>query len=234
MRRIAVIGDTHGCIETTKKLIEQLPSDAEVCFVGDLIDRGPGSKDLIDLVIKNNYHCVLGNHEDMLLESLYIEDGILRDYVREMRDWISNGGDKFLLNYGITYNWVMDINISQELKDHFRFIEKLPIVKEFKDVVDSNGRHLVVSHSSVDTMYGKEDDPRYKNTVIWNRYMSINDIPGVYNVFGHTPVIKPIIKGHYANIDTGAVYSKKDGGGILTALLFPDMITYTQERIDEV
>ena len=45
----------------------------EIYFIGDLIDRGPFSKDVIDLLlelpIKKDF--MLGNHEDMMLDFLY-------------------------------------------------------------------------------------------------------------------------------------------------------------------
>ena len=60
-----IIGDVHGCYKTLIALIEKLPKDRNITFVGDLIDRGPGSKDVVEFVRKNNYRCVRGNHEDM-------------------------------------------------------------------------------------------------------------------------------------------------------------------------
>ena len=47
MENIYVIGDVHGCYRSLLALIEQLPHkfDSKICFVGDLIDRGPASAD---------------------------------------------------------------------------------------------------------------------------------------------------------------------------------------------
>ena len=39
-----VIGDVHGCYDemmTLIKKIESMDSEAQICFVGDFIDRGP-------------------------------------------------------------------------------------------------------------------------------------------------------------------------------------------------
>jgi serine/threonine protein phosphatase 1 len=63
-----VIGDVHGGFDTLIKLIEKLPND-NICFVGDLIDRGPKSAQVVDFVIENNYDCVLGNHEELMIHS---------------------------------------------------------------------------------------------------------------------------------------------------------------------
>ena len=83
-----VISDVHGCYKTLLALIAQLPTDEELCFVGDLIDRGPQSKDVIEFVKSNNHKCVLGNHEDMM-------DSAYRSGHPDMdRNWAQNGGQQ--------------------------------------------------------------------------------------------------------------------------------------------
>ena len=67
--QVYIIGDIHGCFETLKALIKQFPDNARVILVGDLIDRGQGSKKVIQYVIDNNIECVRGNHEVMFLEA---------------------------------------------------------------------------------------------------------------------------------------------------------------------
>ena len=58
-QKIFVIGDVHGCYHTLLDLLNKLPKDASIIMIGDLCDRGPYSKEVIDLIIKNNYQCVL-------------------------------------------------------------------------------------------------------------------------------------------------------------------------------
>ena len=55
MKPIYLIGDVHGCYKTMIALIEKLPKDAEICFLGDLIDRGQNSASVIQYVIDNNH-----------------------------------------------------------------------------------------------------------------------------------------------------------------------------------
>ena len=64
-----MIGDVHGCYDTLVALIERCPKGDQICFVGDLIDRGPHSSRVVDLVIEKGWLCVMGNHEKMALES---------------------------------------------------------------------------------------------------------------------------------------------------------------------
>ena len=42
--------------------------DSKICFVGDLIDRGPDSKKVVDLIKQRGYDCVMGNHEQMCID----------------------------------------------------------------------------------------------------------------------------------------------------------------------
>lgn len=79
-----VIGDVHGCYNTLLALIAQLPKDSDLCFVGDLIDRGPDSKKVLDFVIEGKHQCVLGNHELMMLDAFKESHS---PYV-----WLNNGG----------------------------------------------------------------------------------------------------------------------------------------------
>lgn len=65
-----VIGDIHGCYFTLLDLVEKLPSNAKLIFLGDLYDRGLYSKEVIEFVKSNNHACILGNHDFYMLEHL--------------------------------------------------------------------------------------------------------------------------------------------------------------------
>ena len=55
MKDIYIIGDVHGCFYTLEKLLSKLNKNSEIIFVGDLCDRGFYSKEVIELIIENNY-----------------------------------------------------------------------------------------------------------------------------------------------------------------------------------
>jgi serine/threonine protein phosphatase 1 len=61
-----VIGDVHGHYDTLIALVAKLPRDAQLIFVGDLIDRGEQSAEVVRFVRENNHLCVMGNHEDLM------------------------------------------------------------------------------------------------------------------------------------------------------------------------
>jgi len=58
-----IIGDVYGCYYTLKYLIAQLPKDADIIFVGDLVDRGNFSKEVVEFMIERSHRAILGNHE---------------------------------------------------------------------------------------------------------------------------------------------------------------------------
>jgi serine/threonine protein phosphatase 1 len=70
-KKIAVIGDIHGCIGPLKDIYEKIVKYTnEVYSVGDLIDRGKNSKEVIQFCIDNKISPVKGNHEDMMLKAI--------------------------------------------------------------------------------------------------------------------------------------------------------------------
>ncbi len=70
-RRI-IIGDVHGHYEGLMTLMEAISPGAgdQVYFLGDLIDRGPDSAHVVNFVKQSSYPCLLGNHEQLMLEAI--------------------------------------------------------------------------------------------------------------------------------------------------------------------
>ncbi len=96
--RLLAIGDIHGCHIAFETLLAHLaitPSDT-VVVLGDVIDRGPGTRQVIERLIELKPRCqlvfLLGNHEEMFLDSLAID---------EFQDpWLGFGGLETLMSYG--------------------------------------------------------------------------------------------------------------------------------------
>lgn len=197
-----IIGDVHGCFKTLMKLIEQFPKDEKICFVGDLIDRGADSKQVLDYVLDNNIDCVMGNHEEMM--------------IHDQQMWCCNGGFDTIRSIGEGLQTYID-----------RVKLKFPYYKIYDDIVDKNGRKLFLSHAGL--CYEDIDECVKAGMITWYRG-DIIDRKDLFQVFGHTPTKEPIIKNHYANIDTGCVFAKKYG--IMTALQFPEMKIYQQKNIE--
>jgi serine/threonine protein phosphatase 1 len=231
--QIYIIGDVHGCYKTLLALVKQLPEKAKIVFVGDLINRGPQSKQVVDFVMKNGYDCVLGNHEDMMVNSEDLLEGNAFYYL----DWINNGGTTTIESY-TSEDGKFD---KETFKSHVAWMKTLPLFLEYKDCKNKNDQHLLVSHSFAGNVFDWDEEKRkllgkiFRGHLLWGRPEKFSMVKGVYNVFGHTVQDKgPKIKSFYANIDTGAVYKLKydDNSNYLTALAFPSMMVYKQENLD--
>ena len=100
--RLFAIGDIHGCARELEVLLAGLPLAAgdTVACVGDYIDRGPASRQVIDLLLALRQRAGIrtvflkGNHEDMCLS--YVEQQGLWGEA-----WHLNGGVATLRSYGI-------------------------------------------------------------------------------------------------------------------------------------
>lgn len=212
-----IIGDVHGCYKTLMALIGKLPKDAKLCFVGDLIDRGPDSAKVVEFVKSNNHYCVMGNHELMMVD--YVPPGPYAS----TSVWLQNGGHEALMSYE-------DDDLYAE---HLTWMSELPISIEFESL-KLNNRHLLVSHSSYAYHYkGKEGEEE----VLWNRHVCSKTLPSAnpfYNIFGHSVQKEPIVKDYFACIDTGCVFNQYKGYGKLTAIHFPSLEIVQQENIEEL
>lgn len=239
---VTPIGDVHGCSKTAKALVEQVLKKhpkTKICFAGDLIDRGPDSRSVVQYVIDNGFDCVQGNHEQMMLDWNSSYGNML---------WLGNGGDITLDSYHEGDHGYLKGELNKKVfEEHRLWMSTLPILIEYPDCKTPDGRSLVVSHSICHNYYkalhGKNQHraEQAASQIPWNRSFSSIKDQGFFNVIGHTPdECNPKIKKIYANIDTGAFCGyggwkkfKKGGLGYLTALHVPTMTIYRQECIDD-
>ena len=224
--QIYIIGDVHGCFNTLLKLIDQLPNKekSQICFVGDVIDRGPCSCETVELIIQNNYKMVMGNHERRLLSN---KDFFLKNKIPFDTSWFyNNGGEETYRSY-----LIQSINFREK---HIEFLESIPVYLEFKNHKNQNGEHLVVSHSAVGKFWGLRDDDssrdEFRRHVLSGRG-DMMQVEGIFNVYGHTPVREAKLYTNRANIDTGCVCNE-EGYDKLSALEFPSMKIYTQKNVE--
>ncbi|WP_418179149.1 metallophosphoesterase [Aliarcobacter lanthieri] len=225
MENIYIISDVHGCFKSLLSLIDQFPNkqNSKIVFVGDLVDRGKNSFDVVEFIIKNNYDCVKGNHE-----KLFLDYAPINGENDDTKYWFySCGGYE-------TYKSYKNI---EDLKNHYTYFEKLPLYIEYKDFVDNNGRYLVVSHSSVGKAWEFKnsedsiDKEIFESQVLWSRNKEF-DNKDIFNVFGHTIYDKPKITSYSMGIDLGC-YKRRDlPNPRLCALEFPSMKIFTQENLE--
>ena len=94
------IGDVHGFSVTLEALLDrcELTMDDRVVLLGDLIDRGPDSFDVVRIARSDpRIQCVKGNHEDMMTNGFKLE--LLNHPDSDMRYWLYNGGYATLASY---------------------------------------------------------------------------------------------------------------------------------------
>ncbi len=138
-RRI-FIGDVHGHYNELMRLFEAIAptQDDRIYFLGDLIDRGPQSAEVVDFVKSNQYHCLLGNHELMLLEAL--NNGELDE--PRYQAWLYSGGIATVTSYDgeipIEHvEWMTNLSLYLDLEDiwlvHAGVNPHLPIEQQTAD-----------------------------------------------------------------------------------------------------
>ncbi len=230
MENIYVIGDIHGCYKTLLALIDKLPNKekSKICFVGDLVNRGPNSYEVVKLIISNNYDCVFGNNEQMFLKYAPM---LVNDRKNPaLAKWLfTNGGEQTIKSY----------DNEEEFYRQLKFLKTLPLYKEYKDYKTKNGRYLVVSHSNVGKMWNlrhsekQEDKDAFENQVLWSRHKTF-DNKEIFNIHGHTIFDNPIINEYSAAIDLGCYQTKeKLANPSLCALEFPSMRLIIQESLEQ-
>lgn len=201
-----VIGDIHGCYYSLIDLIEKLPINANIIFTGDLIDKGLNSLKVVEFIKNNNYLCVLGNHEEFLLNNIY---DVINNKLKTT--WNTNekyGGQKTIECYKYE---------EKTLKQHYKWIKELPLFIEIDN--------LIISHAFVLPYYNRRFEEKYRLAILNNRINSEHkkfweenfEDYNVINIFGHDRN-KDVIQGkNYFGIDTGLVYGNK-----LTAMKLSD------------
>ncbi|NJN76270.1 MAG: serine/threonine protein phosphatase [Synechococcaceae cyanobacterium RL_1_2] len=96
-KRQIVIGDIHGHFHALRALLNFMEptQDDQIYFLGDLIDRGPHSNKVVELVMEHNYACLRGNHEEMLLDTI-----ASHDWNSEIAQaWLKSGGNQTITSY---------------------------------------------------------------------------------------------------------------------------------------
>lgn len=194
-----------------------LKADDQLFFLGDLIDRGPKSAQVVDWVMRNGHVCLCGNHEQMCLEAFtMLEDPLA------WQGWLSNGGAKTLESYG-----------GELIPDeHLDWMAKLPLYADLGDV------WLVHAGLNPNLPIEQQGEPEF----CWIREPFHRMTEPYFNdkviITGHTitfvfPGVAPgqLAQGAgWLDIDTGAYHPKS---GWLTALELNSSTVYQVNSYDQ-
>jgi len=212
--KIFAIGDIHGCYEKLQRLMAQLPFDPgrdTLVFLGDYIDRGPQSKEVITYLCQlkrqvQNLILLVGNHEYLMLEYHRTGDPSLLPFLRHL------GIDATLSSYGTSSPKSL-----QEMlflpDDHLRLFQSLLPYWETED--------FIFVHAGLDPEIPLDQHDLSSLCETRSTFLSQDHDYGKLVIFGHTPFDMPFVTPTRIGIDTGAVY-----GNLLTALELPGFVFY--------
>jgi serine/threonine protein phosphatase 1 len=207
--RIYAIGDVHGRIDLLDQLFSRI--DAHLAahpvirpvhvFVGDYIDRGPASREVLDRLIaradSNEMVLLKGNHETLIFEFMRNPS--------TLQSWEQMGGLETLMSYGLSPSLNADAPTQKKLaaalgaalpKFHVNFLESL------HPSFSCGGFFFV--HAGVKP--GVPLAKQREEDLLWIRdeFLLHEGNFGKIVIHGHTPVLEVDIRPNRINIDTGA------------------------------
>lgn len=201
--RTYAIGDIHGMLDLLQEALGWIRRDAEgepsrIVFLGDYVDRGPGSRQVLELLIAGpapgqEWICLRGNHEQMMADAV-AEPG------RDGGLWRDNGGAATMRGYGVAGH-IDEFGLAR----HAAWAGALPC--RFED----EHRHYV--HAGFRP--GVAVERQVPEDMLWIRglfHHSRHDF-GKPVVHGHTPRSDVEIQRRRVNLDTGACF----GGALSVA-----------------
>ena len=209
MSSIYAIGDIHGCYHKLIDLLEKIDIDVSkdtLLFLGDYIDRGPNSFEVIELLLKlkaefTDIVFLKGNHEEMLLNYLAGKEKLL---------YLMNGGNQTVESY-LEHHSGSDFPIIPDA--HLEFFNALELSYQTEA--------FVFVHAGLRPKVAMEKQDPHDFLWIRNEFVRSTYAFEKKVVFGHTPFPEPLVNSNKIGIDTGAVYGNK-----LTCVKLPELVFY--------
>jgi serine/threonine protein phosphatase 1 len=218
-RRVYCIGDIHGRLDLLEELHRMVAEDSSgfdgvktIVYLGDYIDRGEQSKEVIDLLLASplpDFEPVylLGNHEQTLLDFL--------QYPKAVASWLTYGGRATLHSYGVGLSKdILSQNISvinDELKEkcpenHLEFYRNC-------ELIHVEGSYCFV-HAGIRP--GVELSDQRNEDLLWIREDFTGSTVTHKHIVVHGHTITPEVQWlpNRIGIDTGAFHT-----GVLTCLV---------------
>jgi serine/threonine protein phosphatase 1 len=130
---IAIIGDVHGCYFTLKELLEKIKEKypgIKIYSVGDLVDRGMNSCEVMDLIISEQIEFTAGNHDYMFYYFIKNPNHPIS------RVWLYNGYETTMASYE---------NRMEKMTPHLERIAQAPLFLNLDD--------CFISHAGISRYY---------------------------------------------------------------------------------
>ena len=199
MTKTYVFPDLHGRLDHLNAALAEVHSvgltdDDTLVFLGDYIDRGPESAEVVASLRalmgkRPNVVCLSGNHEFMMVWGLQYGD-------QQLQGWVMNGGGNTVASYTDGLGELDE----QTMADDCEWFLGLPTTHE--------DAHRVYVHAKVDP--SSPLDEQDLQTVHWARYETLDGTGynGKHVVHGHTPNKHgPTTVGSRTCLDVGAVWT---------------------------
>jgi len=217
MSRIFAIGDIHGCFKPFYELVIRgidLKKDDKLILLGDYIDRGTQSREVVDFIIDlqvKGFDVVplTGNHEAMLVASFYDPSMSCLWHMNSCESTLSSFGVEDVMDLEKRYIDFFSGLIYYESIGNFLFVHAG--FNDFEADPFSDREHMIW-----------ESRPVYEHPLLQGKTI----------IHGHRPKTLEFVRNQIAvrsaviPIDTGCVYGLELGYGYLSALDVNEMILY--------
>jgi serine/threonine protein phosphatase 1 len=199
------IGDIHGMRSELDRLLQQIEADADgmarpatIVFLGDLVNRGPSSRQVIERLIEgprregDRWITLRGNHDQLFLDALAGKsESAFEQFMRK-------GGAQTLASYGLRKKEASLARARRAVPSaHISFLESLPFSY-------ASGRYLFV-HAGVDPDRPLDGQSEKAMMTIREPFLRKAHRLPVTVVHGHVPCAKgPVVAPGRIGVDTGA------------------------------
>ncbi len=173
MKRTLAIGDIHGCLTALQTLLDLVQPEAndQLITLGDYVDRGPDSRETLELLIalydQGRLIPLRGNHDEMMLYS--------RHDWHERSMWLRFGGVETLASYG---HRATDEHYDHVPERHWKFL-----AEDLRNHYETETHLFVHAVADPDQPLSEQDTA----TLLWNRLTKpIRHYSGKRLICGHT------------------------------------------------
>ena len=218
-----VIGDIAGQCEALEKLVSKMPK-CPVLSVGDMVDRGPNSKGVLDFFMQGGNLAILGNHENMLVDAYRKTD------MYEPGLWLNqNGGFKTIESFveGVEGVEIEDVPKYAIPEKYVTWLEGLPLYLQegglFVSHAPKNPNWTMEQCCNLGKGFWKVDGYEfYRNgdTILWNRGTP-RRMKGYTQIFGHNS--SKSVTYHRDKQGVFAICNDTSRANILTGVHWPSL-----------
>lgn len=218
------IGDIHGRADLLQRLeriiLDEAPGLPAV-FVGDYLDRGEQSAEVIDMLMSGSgqgaqpIHCLKGNHEEMCLN-------FLDDPERYGERWLRFGGLQTLASYGVKVA-AQDASGLKRARDDLAVAMGDAVIDwiRARPTLWRSG-NICVTHAGADP--ARPLDAQTERALIWGHkdFAEKPRTDGQWVVYGHVITDRANAARGRIAVDTGAYAT----GRLTAALISPGSVRF--------